>query len=210
MQGDNGTALVFVFIFACMIFTAGISIKYIIGVGGLSLLVAPIVWFFVLDDDKKNRFLVIINPDMAPAYVKHQQTLGEIAIGSGQISGKGLWADNFQNVPEVRNDFIFSFAGEAFGFLGTMLIIFILGGISLKILYNIKFCDDFCGKFICVGVFAMLAGQIIINIGMNISVLPVIGVTLPLFSAGGTSVVTIYLGIGLALSVYCTSKFHMF
>lgn len=210
LQGDNGTALLFAFIMICMLFSAGISWRYIGAAFGASVVATPLLWFFVLSDDKKNRLVAIINPADAPAYVKHQQTLGQIAIGSGQISGKGLFGQNFQNVPEVKNDFIFSFAGEAFGFLGTMLVILLIGGICVKILYNTKMCRDDMGKLLCVGVFAMIAGQAVINIGMNISVIPVIGVTLPLFSAGGTSVVTTYLGIGIALSVYYKCKSNMF
>ncbi|MBR4073166.1 MAG: FtsW/RodA/SpoVE family cell cycle protein, partial [Clostridia bacterium] len=105
-------------------------------------------------------------------------------------------------VPEGHNDFIFVSIGEELGFLGCMVVLILLGAICLRALRIAALCRNDSGKLICVGFFGMLFAQIVINIGMCISILPVIGVTLPFFSAGGTSLLSLYLGVGLVLSVY--------
>ena len=105
-------------------------------------------------------------------------------------------------MPEGHNDFIFVSIGEELGFLGCIVVLILLGAICLRALRVAAICRSDSGKLICVGFFSMLFAQMLINIGMCISVLPVIGVTLPFFSAGGTSLLSLYLGVGLVLSVY--------
>ena len=108
-------------------------------------------------------------------------------------------------MPEVYNDFIFTYIGEAVGFIGSVAVLVALAFLCIKILCNGLRAADDMGKYICVGVFGMIAVQIIINIGMCLGLLPVIGVTLPFLSAGGTSTGTLYLAIGVVLSVYMHS-----
>ena len=105
-------------------------------------------------------------------------------------------------VPEGHNDFIFVGIGEEFGFLGCAAVIILLTAICLRCIKTAKTCSNDIGKYICIGVFAMIFAQSVINIGMCTSVLPVIGITLPFFSSGGTSLLCLYLGVGLALNVY--------
>lgn len=205
-QGDHGTALIFVFIFLCMLFSVGLSFKYILAAFGAAVAFFPIIWIYFLGDDKKMRILTIFNPELDPEGVGWQQMRGLLSIGSGQIWGKGLFSGNHHYVPEIYNDFIFAFIGEALGFVGCIFVIAMLSFIMIKILATISKAKDLLGKLICVGVFAMFAFQMILNIGMCISLMPVIGITLPFISAGGTSIVTSYLGIGLALSVYMHSE----
>jgi rod shape determining protein RodA len=113
-------------------------------------------------------------------------------------------------VYEAYNDFIFSFIGQSAGFMGCLGVLALLAVICFKILWNSQVATDFEGRYLCIGVFAMLIAQIFINVGMCLSLLPVIGVTLPLFSAGGTSVLTLYLGLGLVLSVYAHREEPLF
>lgn len=210
LQGDDGTAVIFGIIFIFMLFNAGLSYKYIgAGIGAVSVMV-PIVWFFILSDDKKNRFLAVYNPQNSSKAIMWQQNMGKIAIGSGGVSGKGLGSQSYQLVPENHNDFIFSFIGEAFGFLGCLLIILLICIICFRIVYTFNIAEDPLGQNICVGIFAMIISQSVINIGMNLSLIPVIGVTLPLMSAGGSSVIVTYIGIGMVLSVYHRAKGNMF
>ncbi|HCU32350.1 MAG TPA: cell division protein, partial [Ruminococcaceae bacterium] len=108
------------------------------------------------------------------------------------------------------NDFIFSFVGQSLGFVGCMSVILLLFFMCVRLLSFSRRSNDLLGGYICIGVFATIAFQSIVNIGMNLSILPVIGVTLPFFSYGGTSVTTLYIGIGLALSVYIHNKDHLF
>lgn len=200
-QGDHGTALVFAAVFACMMFAGEVGLRY----GGVAAAIAgavsPLVWFFLLDDDKRGRFISVFNPASDPTGTGWQQSLGLTAIGSGQIWGKGLFSGAHQYVPEMHNDFIFAFAGEATGFVGCTAIVVLLGLICLRILLVARRAKDPLGRLICVGVFGVVAFQSIWVIGMCLSLLPVAGLTLPLFSAGGTSVVLTWAGIGLVLSV---------
>ena len=139
-----------------------------------------------------------------------QQLEGLDSLGSGQIFGIGLFAENHNYVPEMYNDFIFTFIGESLGFVGCVAVILALAVICGRILWTGAVCKSYVGKYICVGVFAMLACQIVINIGMCLMVLPVIGITLPLLSAGGTSVVSVYLSLGLVMLVHGSNRKNMF
>ena len=127
--------------------------------------------------------------------------MGRISIGSGRILGKGFLVDNHNNTPLAYNDFIFSFIAESMGFVGTVLVLLLIVFLWIRILSIARRSADVSGSLVCVGVFGMMMAQTVINIGMNLSLLPVIGVTLPLFTAGGTSVIVVYCAIGLVLSV---------
>ena len=207
LQGDDGTVLVMAVIFASMLFVAGLSWKYIVPVLVMIPPAAVVLWNFFLDDDKKNRILAIIRPELVDSAITWQQDRGLISIGNGGLWGNGIFMETgqFRYVPEVYNDFIFTYIGETVGFIGCIAVLAALAFLCIRILHNALHALDDLGKFICVGVFAMMAIQIIINIGMCLGVLPVIGVTLPFLSAGGTSTGTLYLGIGVVLSVYMYS-----
>ena len=127
-------------------------------------------------------------------------------IGSGQLTGKGISESGQIPLPERQNDFIFSVSGETFGFIGSVLVIAILVAIILRVFYVSHRAKDLLGSLMCMGMFATLTAQTIMNVGMNICLMPVVGVTLPFFSAGGSSTTTLYLGIGLVLSVYIHSR----
>ncbi|WRS26899.1 FtsW/RodA/SpoVE family cell cycle protein [Oscillospiraceae bacterium MB08-C2-2] len=210
LQGDDGSALIFVFIFVIMLFVAGIGYRYILGAVVALAVIAPVFWFKIMKPDQKMRVLSVLYPEQASADYLYQQLRGRMSLGSGGVQGTGIFAGKHLPVPEIYNDFIFSFIGESAGFIGCLGVIALLTAICLKILYNSSIASDDTGRFICVGVAAMILGQMIINLGMCLSLLPVIGVTLPLFSAGGTSVVTLYLGLGLVLSVYCGRRTGLF
>lgn len=206
LQGDDGMALIFALIFACMLFSAGIQWRYLAIAGGLGLLSLPVLWFFILSADQKNRFMAIFQPGSDLLGSEWQQYTGRLSIGSGQLWGFGLLQQEYYYVPEMHNDFIFSFIGQATGFVGCMAVIGLLTAISLKILATANQAADPLGRYICVGVFATFAFQTVINVGMCLSVLPVAGLTLPFFSAGGSSTATLYIGIGLVLGVYIRSR----
>lgn len=209
LQGDYGTALVFLAIFVLMMFVAGLSLR-LIAVSLVSLLaVAPLVWFFVLPDHLQKRFLVAWHPELDHLGIGRQQYLGRIALGSGGLFGRGFDSDNLFFVDEAHNDFIFSYIGQIMGFVGVVITLLLITGLCVKILLNAKMSKDNLGTFICIGVFSMFLFQTIINIGMILCILPVIGITLPFFSAGGTSVTISYLAIGMVLSIYRQNKKDM-
>lgn len=209
LQGDDGTALMFVVIFFTMFFAAGISWKYILFAILTLLTTSPFLWY-IMNPDQKKRILITLHPETDPSGIGYQQFNGLISIGTGGFFGKWFSKTNYKFVPEIQNDFIFSFVGQALGYIGCFIIIILLMVMSFKILYTSLKSEDYLGQFICIGVFGMVFSQIIFNIGMNLSVLPVIGITLPLLSAGGSSIITIYTGIGLVLSVFTFNNKSLF
>ena len=202
LQGDMGSALIFFFIFAAMVFASGISWKYIAAGAGVIAVAAPVVWFSgLLPDYIKNRFLVLADLESAALGDAYQQLLGRRILGSGQAFGKGLFSDSFQYVYAIENDLVLSHIGQALGFAGTAAALLLLTAICGKILLNARSSRDFLGMSICAGVFAMGFFQTALNAGMVMGLLPVIGITLPLFSQGGSSLAVTLLSLGLTMSV---------
>lgn len=205
VQKDTGTAIVFALMFLFMAFGAGVQLRYFIVLFGGLAAAAPFAWKFVLNQDQKNRVLSIFNPDADPLGIGFQQIQGRISIGSGGLFGRGLFDGPRVAkaiVPFQENDFIFSVAGEELGFIGCALLIVLLLLLLFRALRVSSLARDPIGKYICIGFFSMIAAQTIMNLGMCLGLLPVIGVTLPFFSAGGSSAACLYLGLGLVQSVY--------
>ncbi|MBQ2755279.1 MAG: FtsW/RodA/SpoVE family cell cycle protein, partial [Oscillospiraceae bacterium] len=206
LQGDDGTMLIFCLIFLSMLFAAGIDWKYIVTAVVAVCVAVPFAWEYLLSNDQRIRFTIIFNLESDPLGKGFQQLEGLTALGAGKIMGNGIFSGDHWWTPEIHNDFIFVFIGQAMGLVGCTAVVVVLMIIMMRFLVAAHKAADDLGRFICIGVFAMFAFQTIFNIGMCLSVLPVIGLTLPLISAGGTSVVTSYLGIGLALSVIYHSR----
>lgn len=216
VQGDAGSALVFLFVFICMMFAGGMSWKYIIA-GMVSIpVVCYVAWNYVMADHHRRRFQLIFDEELQEAerlgaYL--QQYNAKVAMGSGQLTGLGTNADAYYTyVPEGYNDFIFAYLGILFGFIGCMGLVIALAVMCLKLLSDASVAVDPLGKLICVGVFAMFTFHCIINIAMVLSVGPVVGIPLPFVSAGGTSLVMSYASLGPVLSVvsHREKKKHMF
>lgn len=204
LQGDYGTAIVFVSIFVFMICSAKISWKYLVAGPFVAAAGIAAMWFFALDEFHKKRVTILFHPGTDPENIEYQQDLGLMALKSGKIFGKGLFAKSseYVSVPEMHNDFIFTYAGQVFGFLGSVGILIILTYICLKIFADSRVTRDHLGKFICMGAFGLIFSHCIMNIGMVLKTAPVIGVPLPFMSAGGTAMVSMYTIIGLVLSTY--------
>lgn len=210
-QGDDGAGAVFLVIFLAMAFAAGLKLRYFIIMLVLIAVAIPILWNFVLSDYQINRFLDLMNLDDPEVQLGGgwQQDQGRTSIGSGQFWGLGL--GNGKRVSQElvslqHSDFIFSVAGEELGFVGCTAIILLLLALMLRALHIGSKARDDMGKTICFGFFGMIALQSIINIGMCLALLPVMGVTLPFFSAGGSSAMCLYFGVGLLQSVYLHRK----
>ncbi len=204
LQGDYGTAIVFAAIFAFMICSARISWKYLLAAPFAVAAAAALMWFFLLGNMHKKRILILFHPGTDPEYIEYQQDLGLAALKSGGVFGKGLLAkpEEYISVPEMHNDFIYTYAGQVFGFVGSMGLLIIFVYISLKIFGDSRVTRDHLGKFICMGAFGLIFAHCLMNIGMVLKVAPVIGVPLPFLSAGGTAMISMYAMIGLVLSTY--------
>lgn len=209
LTGDMGSALIFIFIFIVMMFCAGVQLRYFAIGAALVAAAAPAIWYFIFDATQKNRILGLIYPDRY-ADIMYQQTQGMQAIISGGLTGQGLFNGALTQVenaiPEAENDMIFSCVGEELGLFGCALVLVLLLGIIARIMYVGHKSRYGATKLMCYGFAAMLSAQTIVNIGMCLSLLPVIGITLPFFSAGGSSNLCVYIGIGLILSIYRFDK----
>ena len=215
LTGDMGSALVFMFITIGMLFMAGLQLRYFLfGIGAVALL-APIAWFEVLSDFQKQRFMAIYAPksltEATYNEVIFQQERGMNAVSSGGVFGTGLFNGTYtQNglVPESENDMIFTVVGEELGFIGCIVVLGLLLAIAIKILVVGKKAISVTGKLICSAVAVMIITQVVVNVGMVLKLLPVVGITLPFMSAGGSSNLCIYIAIGMVLSVYRSSQFR--
>ena len=223
IQGDDGTAIIYGIIACCMMFSAGLSWKYIIGAISAAAAAVAVVFGFFSDKIGKGyqwyRILAVIDPEnktgWAPSEavwknIIYQQQRGEIALGSGGIFGNGIFSGSYYSVPNAHNDFVFSWIGNVTGFVGCCVVLGILFALVCKTFATGARSEDMLGSFICAGIGGALMAQIAVNVGMNLRVLPVIGVTLPFYSAGGSSVLMLYICVGLVLSVYMHNTKKLF
>ncbi|MCL2508963.1 MAG: FtsW/RodA/SpoVE family cell cycle protein [Oscillospiraceae bacterium] len=210
---DLGSALVFVVIFIGMLFIAGLRFRYFAIAIAFLVTAAPILWSSFFSEFQKQRFLAVYHPNglTAAMYdtVIYQQNQGINAMGSGGFTGKGLFQGPYtQNglVPESKNDMIFTVVGEELGFLGAFLLLGVLLFLIVRLAWNGRRTKDAASRMLCYGTAFMIAAQTVINVGMCLKILPVIGITLPFMSAGGSSNLCIYIAVGIALSVYRFNK----
>jgi len=202
-QPDLGTAMVIMLIAATMTIFVKIERRTLIGIITTGMVSIPLVWFF-LKGYQKERILTFLDPGRDPLGAGYHIIQSKIAIGSGMIAGKGFLKGT-QNalsfLPEQHTDFIFSVLAEEWGFFGSaaLLILFLL-----LILWGLNIahgCRDNFGTILSVGVTALIAWQVLINIGMVMGLMPVVGVPLPFVSYGGSSIVTMMVCIGILMNV---------
>lgn len=204
-QGDDGTAIIFACMMLLMLFAAGLKARYFVIFFITLILALPIIYFLIMNDAQQARLESVFNLEDDLQGSDWQQWRGRIALANGGLFGMGLFKGELTqvgDVPESYNDFIFVSIGEELGLVGCAAVLVLLAAISLKILRVGAVAREKRGKIMCVGIFAMLVSQVAVNLGMCLSITPVIGVTLPFFSAGGTSLVCLYSGIGVVMSVY--------
>lgn len=208
VTGDMGSALIFILMFIGMMFAAGVHWLYF-PAGALAVAAAsPVIWLKIFDDIQRNRILALFNPEAYPTEI-YQQNQARKAIINGGFSGMGLFKGELSHstlLPERQNDMIFSVVCEETGFIGAFILILLFVLLALRTARVGKRSGNFAAEMMCYGVAFMILAQAIINIGMCTRLLPVIGITLPFISAGGTSVVCLYLAIGLVLSIYRSSS----
>lgn len=205
LQNDTGTALVFCFMFLCMLFAAGLSFKYILAGIGAFVAFTPLAWFVLMRPYQRERILVFLNPERDATGSGYQVLQSKIAVGSGEFLGRGYMQgpqNQLDMLPENETDFIFGVIGEEFGFIGTTLVLLLLATLILRcISVGLRSKNDM-GCFICIGIAAMFAFHTFENIFMCIGLMPVTGIPLPFLSYGGSSILTNFLAVGLVLSVW--------
>ena len=207
ISGDLGVSLIFVFIFIGMAFAGGVSLIWFLGAIGTMAVFAPIAWQF-LGDYQQRRIAVLFNPNLDPngTGARYQTVRALRSLTGGGLTGQGL----FQGTRTQTNgalfaqhtDFVFAAIGEELGFVGCALALLLLVLIIARCIWVGNRSTDYLRKLVCFGAAAALIFQVIINIGMCVDVTPVIGITLPFISYGGSSIITLYAMLGLVSGVY--------
>ena len=201
---DLGTALVFLFIFASMVFVSGLKYRYVLAAVAAALAALPFAWFFVLSPFQKMRILVMLNPGLDPTNAGYQILQSLNAIGAGQLFGAGIASpaqSRFSRVPARANDFLFSVIAENLGFFGAAAMILLYVFVLLRGYHIAATARDRFGSYMSAGLTSMLAIHVIENIGMCIGIMPISGIPLPFASQGGTAMIANYAAIGILLSV---------
>ncbi len=210
ITGDLGVALMYVGITAVMLFCAGLSVWYFVALAVVVLLVFPYAWD-LLEHYQQQRILVGFNPDIDPSDKGRQPIIGRQAIINGGLFGCGLYGGYYYTtLPIAESDFAFATACEKFGFAGGAGIMLLMILAVMRIFYIGSQARRDYGTYICAGVGGMLILQTLVNVGMCLAISPVIGITLPFISAGGSSVLATYIVLGLVHSVISNKKRHIF
>ncbi len=210
ISGDLGVTLVYVGIIAFMLYFARLSIWYFVGVGVTGAIAFPFLWTF-LRPDQQNRIIFGFQPELDPKGVGMQPLMSRDMIASGGLFGRGLMKGGiYEDMPAALTDFIFSTICEKFGFVGGLLVVVVLAVMVIRLIWIAVTSRNFVGKLICGGIAAVIILQSVENLWMCLGMVPVVGITLPFVSAGGSSLFAMYFLMGLAHSVYAHEKRFFF
>ena len=207
ISNDLGVSLIFVFIFLVMAFAGGVSLFWFLGGVGALAVAAPLIWSR-LGNYQRSRIEVIFNPDLDPngLNVRYHTVRSLRSLTGGGLLGQGLFNGNRTQTPDAlfaqHTDFIFSAIGEELGYIGCLLVLVLLFSIIARIIWVGTRSQDYMRRLVCFGCAAALIFQIVINVGMCMGVLPVIGLTLPFISYGGSSIISLYAMMGLVSGIY--------
>lgn len=208
LQPDLGSALVLMGTWFIVLLFTGISKKHLWWLIGTFLVVVVISWFFILQPYQQDRLLTFIDPGRDPQGTGYNVIQSMVAVGSGQIFGRGLALGSQSSLnflPEPGTDFIFAVIAEDLGLVGVTLLLSLFVFIFYRLFRIMRKSQDNFGVYLILGISAMLLVQIFINIGMNMGISPVTGIPLPLVSAGGSSMWAIMIALGMAQSVHSRS-----
>ncbi|MFD8720678.1 rod shape-determining protein RodA [Streptomyces sp. NPDC059629] len=205
LMPDLGTVLVLVTIILGVLLASGASNRWIFGLLTAGVLGCVAIWqLHILDQYQINRFAAFANPSLDPAGVGYNTNQARIAIGSGGLTGAGLFHGSQttgQFVPEQQTDFVFTVAGEELGFVGAGLIILLLGVVLWRACRIARETTELYGTIVAAGIVAWFAFQAFENIGMTLGIMPVTGLPLPFVSYGGSSMFAVWVAVGLLQSI---------
>ena len=207
LSDDLGVTLIFVFIFAGMAFSGGVSPIWFLAAGGGIVALFPILWNF-LGDYQKLRIEILFNPDLDPmgTGARHHTVRALRSLTGGGMTGQGLFQGHRTQTQGAlfaqHTDYIFAAIGEELGFVGCALVVLALFAIIARVIWVGTRSQDYMRRLVCFGAASALIFQVTSNIGMCIGLTPVIGLTLPFVSYGGSSLVSLYTLLGLVSGVY--------
>ena len=213
LEPDAGTAMVYVFIFAVILFIYGLKYRYILSALVVLIVTSPLVYFFLLKDYQRSRILALLFPGSDSQGTTYQIDNALMAIGSGGLFGKGLYKGMITQsgaVPVRESDFIFTVIGEELGFVGAMIFIVLIIFIIYRAIMISRNASDRTGMYISAGIAAMYAFQFSVNIGMNLGLFPISGLPLPFVSYAGTAMIANYICIGFLFSISLRRKQALF
>jgi len=204
-QPDLGSALVLLGTWLVILLFTGIRKKHLFLLLGSFLLLSVLAWFFVLQDYQQSRILTFFDPGRDPRGEGYNVIQSMVAVGSGQWFGRGLALgsqSSLRFLPEPGTDFIFAVIGEELGLVGVTLVLALFAFIFYRLFRTMRRAQDDFGAYLVLGIAAMLLVQTFINIGMNMGISPVTGIPLPLISAGGSSLWSVLIALGIVQSVH--------
>ncbi|MCU0680331.1 MAG: rod shape-determining protein RodA [Planctomycetes bacterium] len=208
LQPDFGSAAILAFIWLFMILLAGFQRKYFLVIAGLAVVLFIVSWFFFFKDYQKDRILTFINIK-TKTEESYNVSQAMIAVGSGGIIGRGIGfgsQSQLKFLPEAQNDFLFAVISEELGFFGIFLVLACFAVFFWRALAALKKASNDFGIFIILGTMGLIFIQMFINIGMNIGLVPVVGLSLPFVSYGGSSMLASYILVGIIENIIIKSK----
>ena len=206
LSGDLGVTLVYVGIIAIMLAFAGLSKWYFIGAIIVTVLAFPFIWP-LLSEYQQMRIIVGFQPELDPIKYGFQPLLSLDAISAGGFFGRGINSGGFYEIlPASHTDFIFATYCEMFGFVGAIIFLTVMFCLVVRIINIGKSCKEDFGGFICIGVAGMFIVQTVMNLGMCLAMFPVIGITLPFMSCGGSSMLALYIAMGFIHAISAHDK----
>lgn len=210
LTGDLGSALVYLAIMAIMLYTGGLSLWYFAAALAIVIVLFPYLWP-KLSEYQQQRILVGFNPELDPIKYGYQALRSRDAIAAGGFFGAGFSGGSyFKLVPEYKSDFLFAVVAEKFGFIGTFFYMALMGTLIFRLIWIARHARKDCGANICMGVAAVMLVQSLENIGMCLGMLPVVGITLPFLSYGGSSMLASFIYIGVIQSIVTHNQKYYF
>lgn len=209
MQPDLGSSMLLFMIWVFMLAVAGFPKKYFLAIGVTTLLIFGGMWNFSLHDYQKERVLTFLNPAGNPLDQSYNISQAIIAVGSGGLTGRGLGfgsQSQLKFLPEAENDFIFAVIAEELGLLGVSLVILLFAVFFYRCLTNVKKIDNDFGILFILGGAGLIFMEMFINIGMNIGLVPVVGMSLPFVSYGGSALISKFAILGIMENIIIRSK----
>jgi rod shape determining protein RodA len=203
LQGDLGTAITFFPIYAVLSCLAGIRKKHVIVLLIIAIAAAPIAWF-LMRGYRQGRIETVFNPESDASRLGYQTIQSEIAIGSGRFLGKGFKQGSQGQggfLPARHTDFVFAVLSEEKGFIGSLAILGLFLFLSFRLFRTAREAKDKIGSMIVVGVLALLLFHVVVNLGMNEGLLPIVGIPLPFVSAGGSSLISFFAAMSLCMGI---------
>jgi len=212
LQPDFGSALVLMSIWLVMVVMAGFDKKYFIAIGLMAVLLSGVAWFS-FKDYQKQRITTFLNPSYESCSKQecYNSFQAIIAVGSGGLTGKGVGfgsQSQLKLLPEAQTDFIFSVVAEEMGFLGVVLVLSFFGILYFRSISALKKINNDFGIYFILGLLGFILTHMFVNIGMNIGLLPIVGLPLPFISYGGSATLSLFMAVGIMENIIIKSKIN--